>query len=77
MTARTYPAGLEWEREQEWAEIGIPISEGHREQLKNVAERGWHLASVLINRRNFNNTRGGGGNLSDFLFDKYFFFVYN
>ncbi len=33
------PGGLEWEREQEWAEIGIPISEGHREQLKNVAER--------------------------------------
>ncbi|MDE0482546.1 MAG: Ldh family oxidoreductase [Candidatus Poribacteria bacterium] len=33
------PGGLEWEREQEWAEIGIPVSEAHQEQLKNVAER--------------------------------------
>ena len=33
------PGGLEWEREQEWSEIGIPVGEGHQEQLRNVAER--------------------------------------
>ena len=33
------PGGLEWEREQEWAEIGIPVGEAHQEQLKVVAER--------------------------------------
>lgn len=33
------PGGLEWEREQEWTEIGIPIGEAHQDQLKNVAER--------------------------------------
>ena len=33
------PGGLEWEREQEWAEIGIPIGEGHQAQLKSAAER--------------------------------------
>ena len=33
------PGGLEWEREQEWAEIGIPIGEGHQAQLKTAAER--------------------------------------
>ena len=33
------PGGLEWEREQEWSEIGIPIGEGHQNQLKSVAER--------------------------------------
>ncbi len=33
------PGGLEWEREQEWSEIGIPVSDGHQDQLKNVAER--------------------------------------
>ena len=33
------PGGLEWEREQEWADIGIPVGTEHREQLKNVAER--------------------------------------
>ena len=33
------PGGLEWEREQEWSEIGIPISEGHQEQFKGLAER--------------------------------------
>ena len=33
------PGGLEWEREQEWAEIGIPVGEAHQEQLKIAAER--------------------------------------
>ncbi len=33
------PGGLEWEREQEWEEIGIPIGTEHQQQLKNVAER--------------------------------------
>ena len=33
------PGGLEWEREQEWSEIGIPIGEDHQHQLKSVAER--------------------------------------
>ena len=33
------PGGLEWEREHEWAETGIPVGETHQEQLKRVAER--------------------------------------
>ena len=33
------PGGLEWEREREWAETGIPVGELHQEQLKIVAER--------------------------------------
>ncbi len=33
------PGGLEWEREQEWSEIGIPIGDAHQQQLKSVAER--------------------------------------
>ena len=33
------PGGLEWEREQEWTEIGIPIGETHQEQLRNVGAR--------------------------------------
>lgn len=33
------PGGLEWEREREWSEIGIPIGGDHQQQLKNVAER--------------------------------------
>ncbi len=33
------PGGLEWEREQEWSEIGIPIGEAHQEQFKALAER--------------------------------------
>ena len=33
------PGGLEWEREREWAEIGIPVGDLHQEQLKIVAER--------------------------------------
>ena len=33
------PGGLEWEREREWAEIGIPVGEEHQEQLKIIAER--------------------------------------
>ena len=33
------PGGLEWEREREWAEIGIPVGEEHQQQLETVAER--------------------------------------
>lgn len=33
------PGGLEWEREQEWADIGIPVGERHQEQLRRVAAR--------------------------------------
>jgi LDH2 family malate/lactate/ureidoglycolate dehydrogenase len=33
------PGGLEWEREREWAEIGIPVGDIHQEQLKIVSER--------------------------------------
>lgn len=33
------PGGLEWEREQTWAEIGIPVGVRHQEQLKKVAQR--------------------------------------
>jgi LDH2 family malate/lactate/ureidoglycolate dehydrogenase len=31
------PGGLEWEREREWAETGIPIGERHRTALAEVA----------------------------------------
>ncbi len=31
------PGGLEWRREQEWAEIGIPIGTRHQEQLRKAA----------------------------------------
>lgn len=33
----TLPGVLEWEREQEWREAGIPVSEKHREALAEVA----------------------------------------
>ncbi len=33
------PGGLEWEREHEWTEFGIPLGEAHQEQFKALAER--------------------------------------
>lgn len=32
------PGGLEWEREREWAQIGIPVGEEHQRTLKRVGE---------------------------------------
>jgi LDH2 family malate/lactate/ureidoglycolate dehydrogenase len=34
----TLAGGLEWEREQEWAQSGIPIGEQHRNALRKVGE---------------------------------------
>jgi len=34
----TLPGALEWEREQEWAEIGVPVGKGHQEVFKRVAK---------------------------------------
>lgn len=34
----TLPGGLEWEREREWAESGIPVGERHRAALARVGE---------------------------------------
>jgi LDH2 family malate/lactate/ureidoglycolate dehydrogenase len=31
------PGGLEWEREQEWTESGIPVGERHRSALEKIA----------------------------------------
>ena len=33
------PGELEWQREQEWAEIGVPLGETHRDSLVAVATR--------------------------------------
>ena len=33
------PGGLEWEREREWSEIGIPIGDAHQESLTNLANQ--------------------------------------
>ena len=32
------PGGLEWEREREWSEIGIPVGKEHQEALTSVAK---------------------------------------
>jgi LDH2 family malate/lactate/ureidoglycolate dehydrogenase len=34
----TLPGGLEWERERDWAESGIPVGERHRAALTRVGE---------------------------------------
>jgi LDH2 family malate/lactate/ureidoglycolate dehydrogenase len=34
----TLPGGLEWEREREWAQSGIPVGERHRAALARVGE---------------------------------------
>jgi LDH2 family malate/lactate/ureidoglycolate dehydrogenase len=34
----TPPGGLEWQREREWAETGIPVGERHRAALARVGE---------------------------------------
>jgi LDH2 family malate/lactate/ureidoglycolate dehydrogenase len=33
------PGGLEWEREREWSQIGIPVSMDHQAQLTSLAEK--------------------------------------
>ena len=32
------PGGLEWEREREWAQIGIPVGPGHQAGLEGIAQ---------------------------------------
>jgi LDH2 family malate/lactate/ureidoglycolate dehydrogenase len=32
------PGGLEWEREREWSQIGIPVGEEHQRALRRVGE---------------------------------------
>ena len=33
------PGELEWQREREWAKIGVPIGETHRDALASVADQ--------------------------------------
>ena len=32
------PGGLEWEREREWAQIGVPVSPDHQAGLEGIAQ---------------------------------------
>ena len=34
----TLPGALEWEREREWSEIGVPVGKGHQEALTRAAQ---------------------------------------